>query len=66
MGLTTTSLLQAMQKHRLVFLLQFKVVIYKSYMETPSEKEETLAAIHTHDYNILGHNPCGGIYVLIG
>lgn len=35
-------------------------------METLSEEEETLAAIHTHDYNILGHNPCGGIYVLIG
>lgn len=35
-------------------------------METLSEEEETLAAIHTHDYNILGHDPCGGIYVLIG
>lgn len=35
-------------------------------METLCEEGETLAAIHTHDNNILGHNPCAGVYVLIG
>ncbi len=52
-----TSLQQAMQKHRLPFLLQFSIVKFK---------EESLEAIHTHDNNILGHNPCAGIGVLIG
>lgn len=41
-------------------------LLYLSYMETLHEEEETLAAIHTHDNNILGHNPCADIYVLIG